>query len=121
MDRYGTEVLAAPPKSGVNLLVWILPLAGVLAALAAVFVIIRSMASHGAREMATEPALDSDLDPYLEAIDRELALSEDTDIRTNRDQVGPGPTETDECGQVASTPGAGGVEPSTKDGPERHG
>ena len=121
VDRYGTEVLAAPPKSGVNLLVWILPLAGVLAALAAVFVIIRSMASHGAREMATEPALDSDLDPYLEAIDRELALSEDTDIRTNRDQVGPGPTETDECGQVASTPGAGGVEPSTKDGPERHG
>ena len=121
VDRYGPQVLAAPPKSGVNLLAWILPVAGVLAALVAVFAIIRSMASNGAREMATEPALDDDLDPYLEAIDRELALSEDTDIRTNRDQVGLGLTETDEGGHGASTPGVGGVEPSTKDGPERHG
>ena len=82
VDRYGPQVLAAPPKSGVNLLAWILPAAGVLAALAAVFVIIRAMASHNAGEMAAEPRLNEGLDPYLEAVDRELALPEDG---------GPGP------------------------------
>ena len=121
VDRYGTEVLAAPPKSGVNLLAWILPVAGVLAALAAVFAIIRSMASQGARRAATEPALDDELDPYLEAVDRELALSEDINIRSGHDHFGPEPPETNEGGQGASTPGASGVEPPKEEGPRRNG
>ena len=121
VDRYGPEVLAAPPKSGVNLLAWILPLAGVLAALAAVFVIIRSMASHGTRRMATDPALDDDLDPYLEAIDRELIRSEDIGIRTGPDHFGPDSPATDADSQGASTPGASGIEPPKEDGPKRDG
>ena len=125
VDRYGTEVLAAPPKSGVNLLAWILPVAGVLAALAAVFAIIRSMASQGAGRAATEPALDDELDPYLdpylEAVDRELALSEDINIRSGHDHFGPEAPETNEGGQGASTAGAGGVEPPKEEGPKRNG
>ena len=121
VDRYGAQVLAAPPKSGVNLLAWILPVAGVLAALAAVFVIIRSMASHGAGRMATEPALDDDLDPYLEVIDRDLALFEDSNIRTSHDHFDLEPTDTSESGRSASTPETSSVESPEEDGPKQDG
>lgn len=33
VDRYGEAILTQPPKHGLNLLVWVLPLAGVLAGL----------------------------------------------------------------------------------------
>ena len=54
-DRYGLDVLAAPPKSGVNLLAWVLPLALILAALGGGFVIIRAMTARGAGGAVTEP------------------------------------------------------------------
>lgn len=77
--RYGTDVLAAPPKSGANLLVWILPIAGIIAALAGGFLIIRSMSSrsNGQVVAAAMPPVDpgdAGLAPYLEAVDRDLAL-----------------------------------------------
>ncbi len=76
VERYGPQVLAAPPKSGANLLAWILPVVGVAAGLAAVSLIIWSMASRGRPTAAQEPAMDDDLDPYLEAVDRDLAQPE---------------------------------------------
>ena len=121
VDRYGPQVLAAPPKSGANLLAWILPVVGVLAALAAVFAIIRSMASHGRGAMATEPALDDELDAYLDVIDRELTLSQEGNIRTAPDHPGPHPPERSEGGPSAYTPGVGGVEPPKEEGPNRNG
>ena len=33
VDRYGADILAAPPKSGTNLVAWILPIVGVAAGL----------------------------------------------------------------------------------------
>ncbi len=36
MDEFGEEVLAAPTKSGFNLVAWLLPLAGLLAAIVGV-------------------------------------------------------------------------------------
>tara|TARA_B100000315_G_scaffold187800_1_gene177458 strand:+ start:1251 stop:1850 length:600 start_codon:yes stop_codon:yes gene_type:complete len=92
VERYGPGVLAAPPKSGVNLLVWILPVAGVVAALLGALAILRSMTAGSRGKPATEPPLEDGLEPYLEAIDRDLALLEGE---------APG----------ASNPGAGGVEP----------
>jgi cytochrome c-type biogenesis protein CcmH len=91
-ERYGPGVLAAPPKSGVNLLAWILPVAGIVAALLGALAILRSMTAGGGGKQATEPPLEDSLEPYLEAIDRDLAL------------LGG---ET----RGASNPGAGGVEP----------
>ncbi len=76
VERYGPEVLAAPPRSGVNLLAWIIPAAGVLAGVVAVPLIIWSMARRGRPLAAGEPPMDSDLEPYLEAVDRDLAESE---------------------------------------------
>ena len=79
VSRYGPEVLAAPPKSGINILVWVLPIAGILAALAGGYFIIRSMSSRNTVQLApvTVPNADQpegDLEPFLVAVDRDLAL-----------------------------------------------
>ncbi len=85
VDRYGPDILAAPPKSGVNLLAWILPIVGVAAGLGGVFLVIRAMTGRGrassepgaaggpAAAEATQPPSDPDLAPYLEIADRLLA------------------------------------------------
>ena len=88
-DRYGTDVLASPPKSGLNLLAWILPIAGVLAALVAGGLVIRAMTARpdapptaaGSTDTgaATDTETDTDLTPYLAAVDRELDLTNPPD------------------------------------------
>ena len=74
VERYGPGVLAAPPKTSFNLLAWILPPVGVVAALGALFLVLRSMVGRPSQRVATEPpSPEQDLAPYLEVIDRELA------------------------------------------------
>ncbi len=92
VERYGPGVLAAPPKTSFNLLAWILPPVGVVAALGALFLVLRSMVGRprqeegeipptplyqrGARgdlSVAGELTVEEDLAPYLEVIDQELA------------------------------------------------
>lgn len=118
VDRYGVEVLAAPPKSGVNLLAWILPVLGVLAALAGGLVVIRAMTARGAGALVSEPAVDEGLDPYLEAIDRDLDLR--GDLRVDRPPIStprpePPPRPNDEA-SAASEGGSGGVETHREEG-----
>ena len=75
VERYGQDILGAPPKSGVALVAWLLPAGGVLAAVVAVFFIIRSMTRH-APVLATPPlALDPGLIPYLQLVDRHLDMT----------------------------------------------
>lgn len=77
-DRYGPSVLAAPPKTGRNLLAWTLPVAGVLAALLAGVLALRAMTGRN-RDDTAAPAADSipdsELDPYLAVVDQNLARS----------------------------------------------
>jgi hypothetical protein len=73
VDRYGVEVLAAPPKSGFNLVAWILPALAVPAALAAGFLALRAMRRRPGSSPGVGPQPDAGLDPYLEKVDRELA------------------------------------------------
>ncbi len=88
VDRYGPSILAAPPKSGANLLAWILPIAGVAAGLVALILIIRAMSRSRNRPTAApgsapqpgpsgqQPPTDApepELSPYLEIVDRNLA------------------------------------------------
>ncbi|MBQ12732.1 MAG: hypothetical protein CMJ45_14425 [Planctomyces sp.] len=75
-DRYGNDILAAPPKSGVNLIAWLVPIFGVLGALAAGLMVIRSMTRQGAREGVDDVAIDDDLAPYLDIIDQNLGFEE---------------------------------------------
>jgi cytochrome c-type biogenesis protein CcmH len=76
VDQFGESVLAAPPKSGFNLLAWVLPLAGIVLAAA----IVGALAYRWSRGRKTPvPAEESangryHLDPELERrLDEELA------------------------------------------------
>ena len=75
-ERYGPSVLAAPPKTGRNLLAWTLPVAGVLAALLAGLLALRAMTGRNRDDTAAAAAgavPDSELEPYLAVVDQNLA------------------------------------------------
>lgn len=75
VERYGKDILAAPPKSGANLVAWLLPIGGVSAALVAVFFIIRSMAQRRPVAATPRPVQDDGLAPYLRLVDHHLAVT----------------------------------------------
>ena len=75
VERYGKDILAAPPKSGANLVAWLLPVGGVGAALVAVFFIIRSSTRRGPVVATSQPVQDPGLIPYLELVDRHLEIT----------------------------------------------
>jgi cytochrome c-type biogenesis protein CcmH len=74
-DRYGQRVLATPEARGLNVLVWALPVIGVLAALAVLAVTLRRLAPGALSAQATSPTKASyaDLDPeVVDRLEREL-------------------------------------------------
>ena len=79
-DRYGQNVLASPPKSGLNLLAWILPIVGLLAALVVALLVLRAMKGRndGSSQEAAPPSsvqVEEELEPYLAAVDRSLDIN----------------------------------------------
>ena len=79
-ERYGPGVLAEPPRSGYNLIAWIVPGVAVAAALAGGALALRAMRRRagdggdgGNGDVADEP---DGLQPYLAIVDRELARDE---------------------------------------------
>jgi cytochrome c-type biogenesis protein CcmH len=71
VDQFGRAVLAEPPKHGLDLLAWLLPIAGVAVAAVAV----GALAWRWSRRRA--PAAEQPLDPELERrLDDELARFE---------------------------------------------
>ena len=90
-DRYGQNVLASPPKSGINLLAWILPIAGLVAALGVALLVLRAM--QGRQEATREgagpaSAGEEELEPYLAAVDRSLDLERTPDAMDGEDAAG---------------------------------
>jgi cytochrome c-type biogenesis protein CcmH len=76
VDQFGESVLAAPPKSGFNLLAWVLPLAGVILAAGIVGVLAYRWSQSRKPEEAAGPSANGrfHLDPELERrLDEELA------------------------------------------------
>jgi cytochrome c-type biogenesis protein CcmH/NrfF len=74
-ERYGPSVLAEPPRSGFYLIAWIVPGVVVVAALAGGLLTLRAM--RGRRGDADEhrgPNDSDELQPYLDAVDRDLGL-----------------------------------------------
>jgi cytochrome c-type biogenesis protein CcmH len=70
--EFGEGVLAAPSKSGFNLIAWVLPLAGLLGALVAITLLARRYSRVRPEPAAAGPA--PPLDPELERrVDEELA------------------------------------------------
>ena len=80
VDRYGTDVLAAPPKSGFNLIAWVVPPLVAGAGLGAVWLVLRSMTARRSREPAAAgavggpPIIEADLKPYLWVVDQQLGM-----------------------------------------------
>ena len=73
VDRYGEGILAAPPKSGFNLLVWVVPPIGILGAILALALSVRAMRRgqpHSHHQ--TVKAGDADLEVFLDRVDEEL-------------------------------------------------
>ena len=75
VERYGKDILAAPPKTGANLVAWLAPVVGFGAGLVAVFLIIRSMSRQRPALVTAQPAQDAGLIPYLQLVDRHLDLT----------------------------------------------
>ena len=76
VDQFGESVLAAPPKSGFNLLAWVLPLAGIVLAAGIVGVLAYRWSRSRKAEAAADPSANGHLrlDPELERrVDEELA------------------------------------------------
>ena len=83
-ERYGPSVLAEPPRSGFYLIAWIVPGVVVLAALVGGLLTLRAMRGRrGNGGEAAEPDDADGLQPYLAAVDRDLALD-------GRDSAGEG-------------------------------
>ena len=75
VERYGKDILAAPPKTGANLVAWLAPVVGFGAGLVAVFLIIRSMSRQRPAFVTAQPVQDAGLIPYLQLVDRHLDLT----------------------------------------------
>ncbi len=72
-DRYGTSVLAEPPRSGFNLLVWVAPPVALAAGGLVLAAALRAMRrSHDSDSAVDAPADEPGLEPYLSAVDREI-------------------------------------------------
>ena len=77
-ERYGPSVLAEPPRSGFYLIAWIVPGVVVIAGLAGGLLTLRAMRRRAGGGDAEVPADETnELQPYLAAVDRDLALDTD--------------------------------------------
>jgi|TARA_B100000809_G_scaffold254356_1_gene291456 cytochrome c-type biogenesis protein CcmH len=93
VDRYGERVLAAPPKEGFNLLMWIAPPVGVVLALLVLYFVTKSMLRPGSapalRTSGAGDNADSELDAYLELVDKEMGeVDESTEQSDKNDTEG---------------------------------
>ena len=72
--NYGPDIVGAPPKSGFNLLAWVVPPTAIVAMLAVGLLVIRSMTGRAGGPAVAANDADEDLAPYLEAVDQDLGL-----------------------------------------------
>jgi cytochrome c-type biogenesis protein CcmH len=73
VDRYGPGVLAEPPRSGFNLLVWIVPPVALLLGSGILAMTVRAMRRGHHRYAEKEaPLAAAELEPYLSAVDQEI-------------------------------------------------
>lgn len=72
-ERYGTQILAAPPAEGFNMAAWVLPGLGLVFGLVVVVLIVRRLRSRATARAEAQP---HDVDPkLLKAIEEEMKTS----------------------------------------------
>jgi cytochrome c-type biogenesis protein CcmH len=72
VDRYGSRVLLAPPKSSFNLLAWIMPFVGLAAGGLAVYLFLRSARGRGRAPLPATENEDAALSPYRRRAEQEI-------------------------------------------------
>ncbi len=75
VERYGEKVLAAPPKSGFNLIAWITPIAGIFVSGIVLWFVIRKWARRGSESSSEPTGLTTDGahdEEYRERLEKEL-------------------------------------------------
>jgi cytochrome c-type biogenesis protein CcmH len=73
--RYGPGIVAEPPRSGFNLIAWIVPGVAVAAGIIGGVLALRAMRRRSSGSYDGDiSGSDADLQPYLATVDRELAL-----------------------------------------------
>ena len=73
VDRYGLGILAEPPKSGFNLLIWVIPPIALLLGSVILTMVVRAMRREHHRHTEEEALPPSaELEPYLAAVDQEI-------------------------------------------------
>jgi len=103
VERYGKDILAAPPKSGANLVAWLAPVAGFSAALVAVYFILRSMTRKGPILAVPQPLPDAGLIPYLQLVDRHLGMTRSGPSQSSTSGQG-GPTVESSGQEISKNP-----------------
>ena len=79
VDRYGNQVLAAPPKSGFNLVAWSVPIVGMMLALAVLMLVLKKMRIKSGESGYYRSLEDRDnpnedeLSPYLLRVDQDVS------------------------------------------------
>ncbi len=97
VEKYGVSVLASPPASGFNLLIWLVPPVGLAGALVALYLILKEMRRRkSVPDLVGINATDDALAPYLEAVDLEM--------RRGAEERAAGPERGDEAGSVEDSP-----------------
>ena len=87
VSRYGEDVLAAPPKSGFNILVWIVPVLVLPVVVTILVMVLRNMRRRQgdpAEGFLAHSGSEEDLKPYLARVDEEMGkvLGEPTRDKT---------------------------------------
>ncbi|NQW21127.1 MAG: cytochrome c-type biogenesis protein CcmH [Chloroflexi bacterium] len=95
--RYGQEILAAPSRSGFNLLAWIMPVIIVLGGIGIALITIKNMRKAGQQAQSLNDQrqfLQNDLADYLAQVDRDLVISSKLNPNDGVDQTtGTGESE----------------------------
>ena len=95
VDRYGESVLAAPPKRGFNLLVWLVPPVALVVGGGVLYAILwamRRQSANGTQVIdSTNLPYDETLKPYLQSVDEEMRPFLESGNSTDFDQPLEGP------------------------------
>ncbi|MDE2860739.1 MAG: cytochrome c-type biogenesis protein CcmH [Chloroflexota bacterium] len=87
VERYGEGILAAPPKSGFNLLAWLVPPIALLIGGSALALVVRSMRQEHRRSAAAPLPGAAGLEQYLAAVDQDIrGLTADDGGERGKDQ-----------------------------------
>ncbi len=70
--RYGVRVLAQPPAQGVSLLLYVLPIVGLIVGVVLVVWLLRRLRARGAEATVTAEAPKSSGDEYTDRVERDL-------------------------------------------------